>query len=136
MNIARKAAAFAPQPPMEIPFDLSGMWEKTQSMLRDSLDALVNLDPGLANDVCARDDEVDRMKREIRLGAEEMIAPRPAQVPVAADAAGRLAQPGADRRPRHEHRRGRDLHGRGPDHPPRGTRLNGTAIGPRETRVI
>lgn len=81
VNIARKAAAFASQPPMDIPFDLSGMWEKTQSMLRDSLDALVNLNPGLANDVCARDNEVDRMKREIRLGAESMMAQQPARVP-------------------------------------------------------
>jgi phosphate transport system protein len=81
VNIARKAAAFASQAPMDIPFDLSGMWEKTQSMLRDSLDALVNLNPGLANDVCARDNEVDRMKREIRLGAESMMAQDPRRVP-------------------------------------------------------
>ena len=47
VNIARKAAAFAAEPPMEIPFDIAGMWEKTQAMLRDSLDALVNMDAAL-----------------------------------------------------------------------------------------
>ena len=45
---------------MDIPFDLAGMSEKTKAMLRDSLDALVNLDAGLAKSVCARDEEVDR----------------------------------------------------------------------------
>lgn len=73
VNIARKAATFAGLPPMEIPFDLSGMWLKVQSMLRDSIDALVNLDAMLANDVCGRDDEVDRMKHDFRYRAEEMI---------------------------------------------------------------
>jgi len=81
VNIARKAATFASQPPMDIPFDLAGMWEKTQLMLRDSLDALVNLNPGLANDVCARDNEVDQMKREIRHKAESMMEQDPAKVP-------------------------------------------------------
>jgi phosphate transport system protein len=31
VNIARKAAAIADEPPMEIPFDIAGMWEKTQA---------------------------------------------------------------------------------------------------------
>ncbi len=81
VNIARKAAAFASQGPMEIPFNLAGMWEKTQSMLHDSLEALVNLDPALANNVCARDNEVDQMKRQIRQKAEEMMQRDPAKVP-------------------------------------------------------
>jgi phosphate transport system protein len=80
VNIARKAAAFAGEPPMEIPFDIAGMWEKTQAMLRDSLDALVNLDIALAKSVCARDDEVDRMKHETREGIEELIRRDPERV--------------------------------------------------------
>jgi phosphate transport system protein len=77
VNIARKAATLASLPPMELPFDLDGMWGKTQAMLRDSLDALVNLDVALADDVCARDDEVDRCKRAIRLKCVEMIRQDP-----------------------------------------------------------
>jgi phosphate transport system protein len=38
------------------------------------------MDSELANDVCARDDGVDRMKRDIRLSAEEMIRQDPARV--------------------------------------------------------
>jgi phosphate transport system protein len=79
VNIAHKAAAFAAEPPLEIPFDIAGMWAKTQAMLRDSLDALVNMDARLAQSVCARDDEVDRMKHEIRVALEEMIRHEPAQ---------------------------------------------------------
>lgn len=73
VNIARKAVTFCAVPPLAIPFDLNGMWQAVQGMLRDALDALVNLDPALAHAVCARDDEVDRRKRENRVRAEEII---------------------------------------------------------------
>lgn len=81
VNIAHKAAALAAEPPMEIPFDIGGMWDKTQGMLRDSLNALVNMDAGLAQEVCSRDDEVDRMKHQARVGMEEMIRRNPERVP-------------------------------------------------------
>lgn len=81
VNIARKAVAFASQGPMEIPFNLAGMWEKTHSMLHDSLEALVNLNPVLANNVCARDNEVDQMKRDIRQKAEAMMQRDAGKVP-------------------------------------------------------
>jgi len=80
VNIARKAKSFAAEPSMPIAFDIAGMWEKTHAMLRDSLDALVNMDGPLAADVCRRDDEVDRIKREIRLGAEDQIRREPQNV--------------------------------------------------------
>jgi phosphate transport system protein len=80
VNIARKAASFAEETQMEIRFDIAGMWEKTHAMLRDSLDALVNMDGPLAVEVCRRDDEVDRIKREIRVGVEEQIGREPERV--------------------------------------------------------
>ena len=80
VNIARKAASFADEPQMDIPFDIAGMWEKTQAMLRDSLDAMVNTDAVLAARVCARDDEVDQMKRQIRLAVEERIQHQPQNI--------------------------------------------------------
>jgi phosphate transport system protein len=80
VNIARKATSFAGETSMPIAFDIAGMSAKTQAMLRDSLDALVNLDSPLAADVCRRDDEVDQIKREIRLGAEEQIRREPQNV--------------------------------------------------------
>jgi phosphate transport system protein len=77
VNIARKAVAFSAQPPMAIPFDLAGMCQKTQAMLRDSIDALVNLDAPLAHSVCGRDNEVDQMKHENRKKAEELMRSDP-----------------------------------------------------------
>jgi len=79
VNIAQKARSFARCSQMAIPFDLAGMAEKTQTMLRDSIDALIKLDAALGHDVCGRDDEVDRMKRSFRSQAEKMLATEPAQ---------------------------------------------------------
>ena len=80
VNIARKAISLASLPPADIPFDLASMSEKAQAMLRDSLDAMVNQNVKLASSVCARDDEVDQMKREIRRQAEEMIRRDPSRL--------------------------------------------------------
>jgi phosphate transport system protein len=77
VNIARKAAAVAAQPALEIPFDIAGMWKKVQAMLRDSLDAMVNANAQLAEAVHARDDEVDRMKHAIRMKIEEAARRQP-----------------------------------------------------------
>jgi phosphate transport system protein len=79
VNLARKARALAAAPTVAIPFDLGGMSEKTQAMLRDSLDAMVNMDAKLASEVCGRDDEIDRMKGDIRRQVEKTIAANPAQ---------------------------------------------------------
>jgi phosphate transport system protein len=77
VNIARKAIAVAAEPPLETPFDIAGMGIKSQSMLRDSIDALVEMNVELARHVCLRDDEVDDLKHSIRAGVEEMIRRQP-----------------------------------------------------------
>jgi phosphate transport system protein len=81
VNIARKAVSFAEKPKAEIPFDLPGMWEDARAMLRDSIDALVNRDAALAHNVCARDDEVDRKKKQIRQKAEQWMVAQPQTIP-------------------------------------------------------
>jgi len=80
VNLAHKAEALSRRPPPEVPIDLAALWEKTQSMLRDSINSLVNLDARLANDVCGRDDEVDQMKHDFRVKLEEEIQRQPDQV--------------------------------------------------------
>lgn len=77
VNIARKAAAVAAEPIVDASFDIAGMWEKVQAMLHDSLDALVESDSELAESVYARDDEVDRMKHEIRTQVEAAARRQP-----------------------------------------------------------
>ena len=65
VNISEKAVFLASQPPTDIPFDFSGMAEKAKAMLRNSLGSLVNMDTVLAHAVCAADDEVDAINREM-----------------------------------------------------------------------
>ena len=77
VNIARKARVLAAETPLEVRFDLAEMCTKTQAMVHDSIDALVNLDTRLAQSVCDRDDEVDRMKCEGRLEIQEAIRRQP-----------------------------------------------------------
>ncbi len=77
VNIARKARGLVAEPPPEVACDLPGMWAKTHAMLRDSIDALVNMDARLATSICARDDEVDRAKSAIRKEIEATIRRQP-----------------------------------------------------------
>ena len=65
VNIAERAVFLAGEPATNIPFDFHGMAEKTQSMLRRGLDALVNFDASAAEQVCLDDDEVDDINRQM-----------------------------------------------------------------------
>ena len=76
VNIAEQAAYLATQEPVDVPFDFPGMAEKTQWMLNRSLDALVNMDSDLARKVCASDDEVDAINREMYGQVQEGIRKR------------------------------------------------------------
>lgn len=73
VNIAKKAIRFSEGPPVPIPFDIARMWRDTESMLRDSIKALINLDSSLAANICIRDDSVDDMKKAYRHVALELI---------------------------------------------------------------
>lgn len=65
VNIAEQVQFLGATAPRPFPFDYEGMAGKAQVMLKKSLDALVNLDAGLARQVCASDDEVDAMYRDL-----------------------------------------------------------------------
>ena len=56
------------------------MVEKSEAMLRSSLDALVNLDADLAYKVCLSDDEVDEINRDIYDKIKEVIKVHPDRV--------------------------------------------------------
>ena len=65
VNIAERSLFVSSQKPIDMPFDFETMAEKTQAMLKKSLDALVNLDSTLAREVCGADDEIDSMNRKM-----------------------------------------------------------------------
>jgi phosphate transport system protein len=64
-NIAERALYLAQHDAIGVPLDFSHMAATVRSMVCDSLDALVKLDAGLARRVIERDDEVDRINREM-----------------------------------------------------------------------
>jgi phosphate transport system protein len=80
VNIAQRAQGLAGQPAPSIPFDFLGMATRTQEMLRLALDALVNVDPRRARDVCAMDDQVDVMHRDMYALVQRGIQSDPARV--------------------------------------------------------
>ena len=80
VNIADRALALAVVEPIGIPFDLVGMSDKVQAMLRKSLEALVRLDANLARQVCASDDEIDELNRKAFENAQTAIRRDPDDV--------------------------------------------------------
>jgi phosphate transport system protein len=77
VNIAERVLFMARQEFVEIPFDYGGMAEKAQRMLHKSIDALINLDLGLAYAVIDADDEVDAVNRDAYQQIEECIRTNP-----------------------------------------------------------
>ena len=80
VNIAERAVFLATQPKPDISFDFVGMARAAQSMLTKSLDALVNLNIELAHEVCAGDDAIDTMNREMYIKVQQAIRAHPEQM--------------------------------------------------------
>jgi phosphate transport system protein len=79
-DIAERALHLSQLPPVPIPSKLQRMTDLTTSMVRQSLDAFVNLDARLARRVCRLDDEVDRYNNEIIRELIELMRGSPAMV--------------------------------------------------------
>jgi phosphate transport system protein len=73
VNIAERAIYLSQREPLTVPFDMPRMASLAQHMLHKALDALVTLDPVLANSVCASDDDVDALNRETYARIEDRI---------------------------------------------------------------
>jgi phosphate transport system protein len=80
VNIAERAVFLATQPKPDIYFDFVGMAQEAQSMLKKSLDALVNMSIELAQEVCAGDDTIDAMNRQMYLKVQDSILAHPEQI--------------------------------------------------------
>lgn len=65
VNIGERALYLSAQPALGVQIDFHEMADKVQSMLRRSLDALVNLDSAMAHEVRADDDAVDKINHEM-----------------------------------------------------------------------
>ena len=79
-DIAERALHLAQMPAVPIPENLQRMTDLTTTMVRQSLDSFVNLDPRLARRVIRLDDEVDRYNNEIIDELIGMMQQSPAMV--------------------------------------------------------
>ena len=64
VNISERAEFLVTRKRIDTSFDFSVMAQKSQDMLRKSIDALVTLNTDIAYEVCKADDEVDGLNRE------------------------------------------------------------------------
>lgn len=80
VNIADRVTIMAKRPPMQFAFNYAPMAERTQAMLKMSLDALVNLDVELAFKVITMDDEVDDIQTQAYDRIKETIKEHPDRV--------------------------------------------------------
>jgi phosphate transport system protein len=81
VNIAETAIHLSSDRNVEVPKDYFVMAQKTQAMLKKSLDAFVNLMVESAYQVLTDDDEVDRMKHEMHRRFETKAREEPGSLP-------------------------------------------------------
>jgi phosphate transport system protein len=80
VNIAERAVYLANQPEIGIALDFVGMAQKAKAMLKESLDALVEMSVDLAHKVCRDDDEVDALNRDMYIRIQKGIRQHPDQI--------------------------------------------------------
>ena len=79
-NIAKRVVYLSRAEPIDLEIDFLPMAAKPQEMVKRSLDALVNADVTLANQVRQDDDALDEMRREIHERLRAAIRANPQQV--------------------------------------------------------
>ncbi|MCK5059513.1 MAG: phosphate signaling complex protein PhoU [Candidatus Aminicenantes bacterium] len=72
-NISIHTLRILEKPLLEKPADLRDIYNHVQSMLKRSIDAIVNLDAGVAEEILKEDDEVDRMHHQLSAEVLEAI---------------------------------------------------------------
>lgn len=80
VNIAERAVFLASRPALDVSFRLRPMAGKAKSMLKRSLDALVNMEAGEASAVMHDDDEVDDMNRGMYMLVQDRIRSNPEEM--------------------------------------------------------
>ena len=80
VNISERVVTMSKRPDPGFVFDYTMMAEKSQAMLKMSLDALVNLDVDLAFKVITQDDAVDNLQKEAYDEIKAAIKQKPDRV--------------------------------------------------------
>jgi phosphate transport system protein len=80
VNIAERSAYLADKKGTDLFVDFTTMGEKTIAMVKKALDALIRMDAALAREVCAADDDIDIINREILISIQKHIEKNPKDV--------------------------------------------------------
>lgn len=80
VNIAERAIFLSKTPQVAVPFDFDRMSQLTREMLRRSINAFIQVDAKLAQEVCSSDDEVDQINRAMYDKVYDAIRKHPEQV--------------------------------------------------------
>jgi phosphate transport system protein len=80
VNIAERAAYLADRKGTELFLDFTKMGEKVIAMVKKALDSLIKMNDRMAQEVCAADDEVDAINKEILLYIQSYIGEKPQEV--------------------------------------------------------
>jgi len=80
VNIAERTRGMNEVGRIPHPFDFPELGRKVQAMLKQALDALVNLDERAARQTCALDDEVDTQHRQNYALVKEQIRQHPERI--------------------------------------------------------
>ena len=83
VNIAERASALVGCPEIIVPDKLKQMARLAVEMVHRSIDSFVGLDSNVARQVCATDESVDELNREIILEMQELMKQSPDFVPPA-----------------------------------------------------
>ena len=79
-NIASRVSALCKYDSWVMPVELNLLVEKSQAMLKKSLEALINLDVNKAKEVIVQDDEVDELHSKMYKIMEDMIRQNPEKI--------------------------------------------------------
>jgi len=83
VNICERTRSLVEYPEFRAPADLRQMTEEAISMVRDAMNAFVQLDVEAARDVCLRDDVLDELNRQVIQDLVELMRSEPASVSAA-----------------------------------------------------
>lgn len=73
VTIAKRAKSLADDYNVDVPLEVDKLMDKVQIMFKKSLDSLVDMNPGLAKQVCIDDSEVDELYKNLILKLEDRI---------------------------------------------------------------
>ena len=85
VNVAQRVLDVIALPTAELPADIPRMAATASEMVRDALQAFITADAAAAELVLLRDNDVDRMKREVELAMIQQMQDKPEYVQSALD---------------------------------------------------